>query len=114
MEKPKIVVLSQNEIKDQLARTPGWVYENNKLTKEFEFNSFMDGLTFIIKLAPFCEAHDHHPDIKINYTKINFDLQRFDAGGKVTNMDFIVANQIEKLFDEYTGNKKIKNYSGIY
>jgi pterin-4a-carbinolamine dehydratase len=60
----------------------------------------MDSLGFINKLAPFCEANDHHPDIHLLYSKIIFELQRFDIGGKVSNKDFMVAAEIERLYSE--------------
>ena len=61
----------------------------------------MDCVAFVVKLAPFCEANDHHPDIHIYYTKMVFELQRFDVGGKVTDMDFKEAEYIEELYKEW-------------
>src|SRR4051812_34856308 len=98
MEKPNI--LSQEEIDQQLKDVPGWTFKDNKISKEFKFNDFMDVLNFINKLAPFCENMDHHPDIHIFYSKVLFELQRFDVGGKVTDKDFQVAREIERLYKE--------------
>ena len=95
-----IHVLSEEEIKEKLKNFPGWEYHDNKISKEFNFKDFMDSLVFIIRLVPFCEANDHHPDVHIFYSKISFDLQRFDAGGKVTDMDFRVAGEIERQYKE--------------
>jgi len=94
----KAVPLSPQQVQEQLTSTPGWAFENDKIKKEFKFNDFMDALSLINKLAPFCEAHDHHPDIHIFYNKILFELQRFDIGGKVTDKDFAVAHEIERLY----------------
>ena len=96
MEKPHI--LSQEEITSELASLPGWAYRDNKISKEFKCNDFMDVLNFINALAPFCESLDHHPDIHIFYSKVLFELQRFDVGGKVTDKDFSVAREIERLY----------------
>lgn len=98
--KPNITILTDEEIRNELEYLDGWDYQENKLTKEFKFPTFMDCVSFVVKLAPFCEANDHHPDIHIFYKKIRFDLQRFDIGGRVTDMDFAVAFQIEKLYTE--------------
>jgi len=100
MENPKTKILTEQEIQEKLKGFLGWIYKNNKISKEFIFKSFMDAIAFIVKLAPFCEANDHHPDIHIFYRKILFELQRFDIGGKVTEMDFITAKEIERLFKE--------------
>jgi 4a-hydroxytetrahydrobiopterin dehydratase len=96
MDKP--MALSQEEIDEKLQSMPGWSFENDKIKKEFTFKDFMDALGFINTLAPFCEANDHHPDIHIFYSKILFELQRFDIGGKVTDKDFMVAGEIERLY----------------
>src|SRR3989338_11226640 len=98
MEKANI--LSQKEIEEQLKNAPGWMYKDNKISKEFQFKDFMDSLNFVNQLAPFCENLDHHPDIHIFYSKILFELQRFDVGGKVTDMDFFIASEIERLYKE--------------
>ncbi len=98
MEKP--VVLTPEEINKRLRDFPGWTFAEDKISKEFKFNDFMDALGFVNKLAPFCENLDHHPDIHIFYSKILFDLQRFDIGGKVTDRDFLVAGESERLYGE--------------
>ena len=32
------------------------------------------------------------------YSKVLFELQRFDAGGKVTDRDILIAGEIEKAY----------------
>ena len=95
-----VKVLSQEEVDEQLKDIPGWAYANDKISKEFQFKDFLAALDFVNNLAPFCEANDHHPDIHIFYNKILFELQRFDIGGKVTDKDFLVAREIEKIYSE--------------
>jgi len=94
----EVKILTKEEIQEGLKSLPGWVYKDSKISKEFKFIDFMGSLDFINKLAPFCEAQDHHPDVHIFYSKVLFELQRFDVGGKVTDKDFIIAHQIEKLY----------------
>ena len=93
---PKI--LTEEEIRERLADFPGWDYKDDKIFKTFVFDSFVQGLQLINKLAPFSERIDHHPDIHIFYKKILFELQRYSVGGKVTERDFVVAAEIERLF----------------
>ncbi len=94
----EVKILTEEEIGEKIKSFPGWEYKNNKISKEFKFRDFMDSLDFVNRLAPFCEKLDHHPDIHIFYNRILFELQRFDAGGKVTNNDFMVAEEIERLY----------------
>jgi 4a-hydroxytetrahydrobiopterin dehydratase len=101
--------LTDSEIEERLQNFPGWSYKDNespsgllssgnKLSKKFSFDSFSDAVAFISRLAPFCNKIDHHPDIHIYYKDIVFELQRFSVGGKVTDRDFTVAKEIEKLY----------------
>jgi len=93
--------LSDFAVIEKLADFPGWKYENNKISKTFEFKTFDDGLSLVNELAPFCNKIDHHPDILIRYKKIEFSLTRFSVGFKVTERDFKVAQQIEELYRKY-------------
>lgn len=77
---------------------PGWKYADDKISKEFGFKDFMDSLSFINEMAPYFEQRDHHPDTHILYSKVLFELQRFDIGGKVTDRDIEVAKEIEKRY----------------
>lgn len=94
----KSIILTKEEIEGRLKDLPGWIFANDKISKEFQFNDFMDSLDFVNELAPFCEKMDHHPDVHILYSKVLFELQRFDIGGKVTDRDFDVAQEIERLY----------------
>ncbi len=101
-QEKNIKILSTEEITQKLEEFPGWEYGNDKISKQFEFKSFLAGIDFVNSLASFCEEIDHHPDIHIAYKKIRFELQRFDVGGKVTDRDFTVARKIEELYKNYT------------
>jgi 4a-hydroxytetrahydrobiopterin dehydratase len=96
MEKPRI--LTEEEITQTLERLPGWVYADNKLSKEFEFTDFVGSLSFINRMVAYFQEMDHHPDVHIFYSKVKFELQRFDIGGKVTDRDIEVAKKIEETY----------------
>ena len=101
MVRSDIKILSEEEIKERLKEIPGWEYKENKLSKEFKFREFLDVLAFLVKMAPFFEKNDHHPDIHIFYSRVLFELTRWDADGKVTDMDFITAIEIENLYKDF-------------
>lgn len=96
MTKP--VILSLETIQEELKTLPGWEFADDKISKQYKFKDFLDSLSFINQLAPAFEANDHHPDITINYSKVRFDLQRFDSGGKVTDLDIKTARHIENSY----------------
>jgi 4a-hydroxytetrahydrobiopterin dehydratase len=101
MVREDIHILGEEEINEKLKEIPGWEYKDNKISKEFKFKEFLDVLAFLVKMSPFFEKNDHHPDMHIYYSKVLFELTRWDADGKVTDMDFITANEIERMFKEF-------------
>jgi 4a-hydroxytetrahydrobiopterin dehydratase len=101
-----IKILTDEEIQERMKDFPGWLYFNDKISKEFKFKEFLDAVDFINKIAPQCEKINHHPDIHIFYNRILFELQRFDVGGKVTDKDFLVAGEIERLYESVSKPEK--------
>lgn len=100
--KEDIHELSFSEIIEKLKYLSGWEYDNNKIKKGFKFNDFLKALDFINNLKGFFEENDHHPDIHIYYNKVIFELTRWDVGGKVTNLDFITAKEIEDRYSKFS------------
>lgn len=94
----EVEILSQEEIEERLKEVSGWEFKDNKISKRLEFINFLDALLFINTIAPYFEKMDHHADMTINYNKVLFELTRWDVGGKVTNRDFTVAKEIDRLF----------------
>ena len=94
--------LEKSEIERRLSVLPGWEYKDNAISKLYRFKTFMDGIRFLNQVAEMAEAADHHPDVKINYTRITFSCSTHDQGG-VTEKDFKLASQIEEAYKAYAG-----------
>jgi 4a-hydroxytetrahydrobiopterin dehydratase len=92
---------SEEEIQNELGKMPGWQYINDKISKTLSFKDFLDALRFVNEAAKVFEAEKHHADIQIAYNNVTFELQRFDVGGKVTNLDFKVARKIDELYESW-------------
>ncbi len=97
----EIIILSQTDIEKELKDLPGWVQEEDKITKQFEFRNFMDAMNFAYELAPIFEKLEHHADMHILYNVIVFDLKTHDSGGKITNKDIQTAHEIEIFSDRW-------------
>lgn len=95
----KIKILSTEEINKGLKELSEWVFKDDKISKTYKFKDFMDSLGFVIELAPYFEKMDHHADVSIMYSRVRFELNRFDVGGKVTDLDLTVAREIEKHYN---------------
>lgn len=100
-----IHILDNEVIFLMLKNFPGWSFKEDKISKEFVFLDFVSSIQFVLGLTPIFEKNDHHPDIHIYYNKIVFELQRFDVGGKVTDMDFKIASEIDNAYSYYNSLK---------
>jgi len=75
----------------------GWIEEDNKLQRVLEFKDFNESLNFINKLGTICESMNHHPEINWVYNKIKLTLSTHDAGNKITDLDYQLANEINEI-----------------
>jgi 4a-hydroxytetrahydrobiopterin dehydratase len=73
-------------------------FANNKLTRTFEFQDVVASLSFVNSLVAYFETIDHHPDIRIAYGKVTFELTRYDVGSKVTDRDVKAAKKISSVY----------------
>jgi len=81
-----------------MPRLSGWRLVRNKLVRTFEFQDFVASLSFVNSLVAYFESVDHHPDVRIAYSEITFELTRYDLGGRVTDRDVEVAKKISSLY----------------
>lgn len=91
-------IISPEEADKLLAGLPGWQVTEGKIAKRFRFPSFPEAVEFVGEISPFFEAENHHPDIRISYDEILFELSTHEAGDQLTTKDFLVAGKIEEEY----------------
>ena len=91
-----ITKLTDAEINAQLEEISGWTVENEKLHKEFQFNSFVEAFGFMVRVALIAESMNHHPEWFNVYNRVTVDLATHDAGG-ISALDFELAKKIDAL-----------------
>ncbi len=74
-----------------------WITRDNALVKTLVFDDFVAALAFVQRVGELAELAQHHPDITINYNKVNLRLQTHDAGNVVTQKDVDLAEAIDQL-----------------
>ena len=89
--------LSQENISKKLEELNGWSWENDRLTKNFEFSNFRDAMSFMVRISYEAEEREHHPQIFNCYNRVSLSLNTHDVGGKVTEKDFALASAIDSL-----------------
>ncbi|MSU60722.1 MAG: 4a-hydroxytetrahydrobiopterin dehydratase [Candidatus Staskawiczbacteria bacterium] len=93
----KIVKLGEEEIKGYFSQLKGgWALEDKKIKKQFKFEDFVKAMEFVNKIAVLAEEEGHHPDIAINYSKVEITLWTHFVKGLSEN-DFILAAKIDSI-----------------
>jgi 4a-hydroxytetrahydrobiopterin dehydratase len=83
-----MALLTETEIREHLARVPGWERRGSEIRRTWAFADFAGSMAFVSRVAA-----DHHPDIDIRYSKVTLVLSTHDAGG-LTARDFALAEAI--------------------
>lgn len=85
-----------------LARLQGWhaADDRDAITREFRFKDFNAAFAFMTRVALFAEKHDHHPEWKNVYNRVEATLTTHDAGG-VTDKDVALAHFMDRAAEDY-------------
>ena len=96
-----MAALSKNEIQEKLRDMRGWSHVGKSIQKRYTLKSFVPAIGLVNKIAEVAEKVGHHPDITINYNVVSIALSTHSEGG-VTQRDFDLAQQIEKLAETHS------------
>ena len=86
--------LDQEHIEQNLSKFPDWSLIGDGIQRTFTFDSFVDAMCFVNRVAELAEDFQHHPDILIRYNKVTLTLSTHDAGG-LTEKDFELAREVD-------------------
>jgi 4a-hydroxytetrahydrobiopterin dehydratase len=89
-------LLSFEQINDELDNMDGWIFKNNRISKSYHFDSYMEGIKFVNILAEKAEELNHHPDLIIGWCEVSVSFTSHDQGG-VTSACLKMAKAVEKL-----------------
>ena len=76
-----------------------WNQENNQLKRSFVFKNFVDAFAFMTKVAFAAEKMNHHPNWSNAYNKVEIVLCTHDASNSITEKDFKLAEEIDRIFE---------------
>ena len=77
-----------------------WKEDNNALTKKFEFKDFTKAWSFMNKVALIAEKHNHHPDWRNVYNRVEIRLTTHDQGNVITEKDHLLAKEITEMWEK--------------
>ena len=78
------MLISPDEINKSLSNKD-WEYVDKKISKSFTFDTYMDGINFVQKIAELSERNNHHPEISIGWCLVAINITSHDLGGVTTN-----------------------------
>lgn len=94
---PEIPPLKKEEVEKYLNELNSrWEHKENKISRIFKFNDFVEAMQFVNSVAAVAEEANHHPNIAIFYNKVTLTLWTHAIKGLSLN-DFIVAAKINNL-----------------
>ena len=88
--------LSENEIQDRLLELDGCNFNENAIRKTFTFETYMESIGFINRLAELAEETNHHPDMVVGWCRIDVAFTSHDQGG-VTLACIQMAKAVESV-----------------
>jgi len=74
-----------------------WKESEGALYRLFEFSDFSQAFAFMTRVALLAESHNHHPRWTNVYNRVEIWLSTHDAGGKITEKDRELAQEIDEL-----------------
>jgi len=86
--------LLEADVEQALRALPGWKREGETIVKTFRFPSFREAIAFVDRIAPMCDAVDHHPDILIRFRRVTLTYSTHSEGG-LTEKDLAGAREAE-------------------
>ena len=88
--------LSNSDIQYAISDLNGREFKNNAIHKIFTFESYLNSIAFINRLAEIAEENNHHPDMVVGWCKIDVAFTSHDQGG-VTTTCIDMAKKIESV-----------------
>ena len=89
-------MLTSKEVDSALKYLDGWIFSNNKIYKDFTFDTYLSGIEFVNSLARISEEKNHHPDLTIGWCKVGVTYTSHDQGG-VTKECLMMAKSTDEI-----------------
>ncbi len=94
-----MALLSNKEIDSALKYLDGWIFSNNKIYKDFSFDTYLNGIEFVNSLARIAEERNHHPDLNVGWCRVEVIFTSHDQGG-VTDLCIEMAKMVESILKQ--------------
>ena len=88
---------TREQAQQYLSGLEGWSpsEDGKAIRKEYKFKNFREVIAFFNKIAQVSEEENHHPDLKIGYSRVAVELSTHAIKGLSEN-DFILAAKFDR------------------
>ena len=93
MVNPKLTTF---QIENEILNLSDWTVQNDKLHKQYHFDSFIEAFGFMTSVALVAESMNHHPEWTNVYNRVTIDLTTHDSGG-ISALDFELAKRADEI-----------------
>lgn len=94
--------LSAHEIASQLLKLPQWTATNGYLRRnQIVLRDFETTRSLLNHIAMRSHIWGHHPELIMNYNKLDIKLTTHDIGSKISDIDLELAKRIEDYIEFY-------------
>ena len=73
-----------------------WEHKNGKLTTKITFQDQTKLAEYMLKVAQYSDAVEHHADMEINYNQLTISLYTHDTQ-MITEKDYKLAKKLQEL-----------------
>ncbi|MGH8900522.1 MAG: 4a-hydroxytetrahydrobiopterin dehydratase [Egibacteraceae bacterium] len=88
--------LPAEEVDERLRALAGWSGDTAGISKTFAVD-YYTGIRIVVDVAKAAKEMRHHPDIDVRWGTLRFAITTHDAGDKVTELDFRLAERIDEI-----------------
>lgn len=71
-----------------------WLIKDDKLQKLYNFKNYHEVIQFTKKAFEIIENHNHHPEMIINYSKVQFSVNNHDEKN-ISEKCYLLAKEID-------------------
>lgn len=91
-----IPAFDRKRAEEYLRALSGWVLsgDSKAIRKEYPFKNFKEVVAFFNRIARIAEEENHHPDLRIGYSRVGVELSTHALKGLSEN-DFILAAKFD-------------------
>ncbi len=88
--------LTNDQVSDWLRRSDGWSGSTAGISKTFAVG-YDDAIQIVTEVGAAAIELEHRPDIDIRWDRLSFAMTTHTAGDVVTELDFILAQRIDRI-----------------